>query len=153
MSDKLRIAVLAPAWFAVPPTGYGGIELVVSLLADGLVDAGHDVTLFASGDSRTRAKLVAVYPEAPSRLIGRTQPELLHVLSAYARADDFDVINDHTGMLGAVLGAAVETLRQVALAPDLAGELGHPPLCVVDVPLHLDRGDRRGRKPPVREPL
>ena len=43
----MRIAVIAPGWFPVPPTGYGGIELVVALLADGLVDAGHDVTLFA----------------------------------------------------------------------------------------------------------
>jgi hypothetical protein len=51
----MRIAVVAPVWFAVPPTGYGGIELVVSLLADGLVDAGHDVTLFASGGSTTKA--------------------------------------------------------------------------------------------------
>src|SRR4029079_13777188 len=48
---SLKVAILAPAWFAVPPTGYGGIEWIVSLLADGLVDAGHDVTLFASGDS------------------------------------------------------------------------------------------------------
>ena len=55
MSEQpLRIAILSPPWFPVPPTGYGGIELVVSLLADGLVDAGHEVTLFASGDSQTR---------------------------------------------------------------------------------------------------
>ena len=46
----MRIAILSPAWFAVPPSGYGGIEWIVSLLADGLVDAGHDVTLYASGD-------------------------------------------------------------------------------------------------------
>ena len=51
----MRIAVISPVWFAVPPPGYGGIELVVSLLADGLADAGHDVTLFASGDSRSKA--------------------------------------------------------------------------------------------------
>src|SRR5439155_20415193 len=49
----VRVAVLSPVWFPVPPSGYGGIEWIVSLLADGLVDAGHDVTLFASGDSRT----------------------------------------------------------------------------------------------------
>src|SRR5690349_22247611 len=109
MSDKLRIAVLSPVWFAVPPTGYGGIELVVSLLADGLVDAGHDVTLFASGDSRTKAKLAAVFPQAPSRQIGRTFWELKHALSCFACADEFDVINDHTGMLGAVLGATTPT--------------------------------------------
>ena len=43
----MKIAVLSPVWFAVPPTGYGGIEWVVSLLADGLAAAGHDTTLFA----------------------------------------------------------------------------------------------------------
>src|SRR5436190_11661031 len=48
--ETLRVAILSPPWFAVPPSGYGGIEWVVALLADGLVNAGHDVTLFASGD-------------------------------------------------------------------------------------------------------
>jgi glycosyltransferase involved in cell wall biosynthesis len=105
----MRIAILAPAWFAVPPTGYGGIEWVVALLADGLVDAGHEVTLFASGDSRTKAKLAYVFHDAPSAQIGRTMPELQHALACYARADEFDVINDHSGMLGAVLGGSVDT--------------------------------------------
>ena len=57
----------------MPPTGYGGIEWVVSLLADGLVEAGHDVTLFASGDSHTKAKLASVFPEAPSE---RDRPDV-----------------------------------------------------------------------------
>ena len=57
MTEPLRIAVVSPVWFPVPPTGYGGIEWIVWLLADGLVDAGHDVTLFPSGDSRAKAKL------------------------------------------------------------------------------------------------
>jgi glycosyltransferase involved in cell wall biosynthesis len=109
VSDELKVAVIAPVWFAVPPTGYGGIELVVSLLADGLADAGHDVTLFASGDSLTKGKLSAVYPTAPSELIGRSLPDLRHTLACYERADEFDVINDHTGMLGAALGGLVET--------------------------------------------
>jgi glycosyltransferase involved in cell wall biosynthesis len=109
VSDPLKIAVLAPPWFAVPPTGYGGIELVVSLLADGLAEAGHDVTLFASGDSLTKGKLSAVFPTAPSELIGRGLPDLRHALSCYERADEFDVINDHTGMLGATLGGLVDT--------------------------------------------
>ncbi len=51
----MKIAQIAPPWFAVPPTGYGGIELVVAILADGLAERGHDVTLFASGGSRTKA--------------------------------------------------------------------------------------------------
>src|SRR4051794_22859735 len=109
MSEKLRVAVLSPVWFAVPPTGYGGIELVVSLLADGLVDAGHDVTLFASGDSLTKANLDYVYETAPSELIGRSIPELRHALNCYAQADEFDVINDHSGMPAAALGGAVQT--------------------------------------------
>jgi glycosyltransferase involved in cell wall biosynthesis len=105
----MRIAVLSPVWFPVPPTGYGGIEWVVSLLADGLAEAGHDVTLFASGDSRTEATLASVFDEAPSSHIGETYYELQHALAAYRRADEFDVINDHTGLLGATLGGLVST--------------------------------------------
>ena len=76
----VKVAVLSPVWFPVPPSGYGGIEWIVSLLADGLADAGHDVTLFASGDSRTRAKLAAVFEQAPSDRIGQTFWELQHAL-------------------------------------------------------------------------
>ena len=109
MTDRLRVAILAPTWFPVPPTGYGGIELVVSLLADGLVDAGHEVTLFASGDSLTKANLSYVFERAPSELIGRTLPEMRHALACYERADEFDVINDHSGIPAAALGGAVQT--------------------------------------------
>jgi glycosyltransferase involved in cell wall biosynthesis len=109
MNNKLRIAVLSPVWFAVPPTGYGGIELVVSLLADGLVDAGHEVTLFASGDSLTKANLSYIFEEAPSELIGRSLPELRHALACYRRADEFDVINDHSGIPAAALGGLLTT--------------------------------------------
>src|SRR5919202_6233760 len=120
----MRIAILAPVWFAVPPSGYGGIEWVVSLLADRLTQAGPDGALFASGDSRTQATLSSVFAEAPSRMIGRTQPELHHALSCYARADDFDVINDHTGTLGAALGAAVDTPVVHTVHGPLDGEPG-----------------------------
>jgi glycosyltransferase involved in cell wall biosynthesis len=109
MNDRLKIAILAPTWFAVPPTGYGGIELVVSLLADGLVDAGHEVTLFASGDSLTKASLSYIFEEAPSELIGRSLPEIRHALACYERADEFDVINDHSGIPAAALGGLVQT--------------------------------------------
>src|SRR5919204_1972004 len=120
----MRIAIVAPAWFAVPPSGYGGIEWVVWLLADGLVAAGHDVTLFAAGDSRTKAKLASVFVEAPSALIGRSMPELHHSLSCYVRADEFDVINDHSGMLGATLGATVTTPVVHTAHGPLEGEPG-----------------------------
>jgi glycosyltransferase involved in cell wall biosynthesis len=120
----VRVAILAPAWFAVPPTGYGGIEWVVSLLADGLAEAGHDVTLFASGDSKTKSKLAFVYSEAPSRQIGRTFWELKHALACYARADEFDVINDHSGMLAATLGGTVSTPVVHTVHGPLDGEPG-----------------------------
>ena len=109
MQRRVKVAVLSPVWFPVPPSGYGGIEWIVSLLADGLADAGHDVTLFASGDSRTRAKLAAVFEEAPSERIGQTFWELQHALNCFSRHDDFDVIHDHTGLMGLALGALLPT--------------------------------------------
>jgi glycosyltransferase involved in cell wall biosynthesis len=120
----MRIAIISPPWFPVPPTGYGGIEWIVSLLADGLAAEGHDVTLFASGDSRTRAKLAWVYEHAPSEQIGRSLPDLHHALSAYERAGEFDVINDHTGHVGAVLGGLVETPVVHTVHGPLDGEPG-----------------------------
>jgi glycosyltransferase involved in cell wall biosynthesis len=123
--DPLRIAILSPAWFAVPPTGYGGIEWIVSLLADGLTEQGHEVTLFASGDSRTKANLAWVFERAPSAQIGRSLPELRHALACFERAADFDVINDHTGPLGAALGGLVETPVVHTVHGPLDGEPGH----------------------------
>ncbi len=123
--EPLRIAILSPVWFAVPPTGYGGIEWIVSLLADGLTAQGHEVTLFASGDSRTKAKLAWVYERAPSEQIGRSLPELRHVLACYDRAGDFEVINDHSGPLGAALGGLVQTPVVHTVHGPLDAEPGH----------------------------
>jgi glycosyltransferase involved in cell wall biosynthesis len=120
----VRVAVIAPVWFAVPPSGYGGIEWIVSLLADGLVDAGHDVTLFAAGGSLTKAKLHSVYPTAPSALIGQWLPDLRHALACYERADEFDVINDHSGPLATAVGGAVATPVVHTVHGPLDGEMG-----------------------------
>jgi glycosyltransferase involved in cell wall biosynthesis len=105
----MRIAQLCPPWLAVPPKGYGGIEWVVSLLADGLVDAGHDVTLFATGDSSTKAHLEYVYEEAPgSRAINDPILDTTHTLFALRDARDrFDVLHVHSPF--SALAAAVET--------------------------------------------
>ena len=120
----MRIAVLSPVWFPVPPSGYGGIEWIVSLLADGLADAGHDVTLFASGDSRTRATLDSVFPTAPSERIGQTFWELKHALHCFSRQEDFDVIHDHTGLLGLAIGGLLETPLVHTVHGPLTGEPG-----------------------------
>jgi glycosyltransferase involved in cell wall biosynthesis len=103
----VRIAEIAPPWFPVPPPGYGGIELVVSLLTDGLVERGHDVTLFASGGSRTRAKLVSPFADPPDPAqLGNGLYDAVHVATAYRDvADDFDVVHDHTAYVGLTVGA------------------------------------------------
>ncbi len=105
----MKIGMIAPVWYPIPPPGYGGIELVVNLLVEGLKERGHDVTLFASGDSKTEAKLVSSCDVAPSAEIGQVYPDLLHALTAYVRAGDFDIIHDHSGMIGPALGAFSKT--------------------------------------------
>src|SRR3970040_1025745 len=103
----MRVGVIGPVWFPVPPEAYGGTERVVALLADGLVAAGHEVTLFASGDSQTRARLESVFQTAPSEWIGHTYWEMQHTVHAIRHADEFDIVNDHTGLLGLALGGLV----------------------------------------------
>ena len=102
----MRIAVIAPPWYTIPPSGYGGIEWVVAQLADGLTDRGHQVTLFAPPGSETEAVLVPPLDEVPpEELIGDPWYEAAHAVSAYERAHEFDLLHDHTGPVGASIGA------------------------------------------------
>jgi glycosyltransferase involved in cell wall biosynthesis len=96
----------------------------VNLLVDGLVGAGHDVTLFASGDSRTDASLVSIFPAARSDDLGLTQPELLHALTCVRDAGRFDVVSDHTGALGLALSNLTSTPFLNTVHGTLAGEAG-----------------------------
>ena len=105
----MRIAQIAPVWFAVPPAGYGGIELVVSEIADGLAERGVDVTLFASGGSSSRGTVVSPLAEPPPpELLGNVWYDAYHTLSAYLRAHEFDLIHDHSGIIGPALGAVLD---------------------------------------------
>jgi glycosyltransferase involved in cell wall biosynthesis len=94
----MRIAQIAPLHEAVPPKLYGGTERVVSYLTEELVALGHDVTLFASGDSITSACLHAVWPHS-LRLDPATRdviaPHTLMMEEVRRRADDFDVLHFH----------------------------------------------------------
>ena len=102
----MRIALIAPPWYSIPPSGYGGIEWVVALLADGLTDRGHEVTLFAAPGSETRARLVSPLHEEPPRdAIGDPWYEASHVVSVYEHGDEFDILHDHTGPVGVSVGA------------------------------------------------
>ena len=112
----MRIAEIAPVWVSVPPPSYGGIELMVSLIADGLVDRGHDVTLFASGGSKTKGRLVSPLDRSPDLADMGTSltDDIIHTMSAYLEAGDYDVIHDHSGFgpaFGALLGGKPPVVR------------------------------------------
>jgi glycosyltransferase involved in cell wall biosynthesis len=98
----MRIAQVAPLIESVPPKLYGGTERVVSYLTEELVRQGHAVTLFASGDSVTSARLVAPVPTA-LRLRGNCQdylaPHTLMLEQVLGRAEDFDIIHFHVGQM------------------------------------------------------
>jgi len=96
----MRILQIAPLSERVPPVGYGGTEAVVSLLADGLVRAGHDVVLWASGDSLTLAELRSVYPQGLRLDPTITNPhpyEWMHAVEAIKEAEEFDIVHNHHG--------------------------------------------------------
>jgi glycosyltransferase involved in cell wall biosynthesis len=96
----MRIAQVAPLWERVPPPAYGGIELVVGLLTDELVRRGHEVTLFASGDSISLAKLESVHPQAlrlDSSIKEYDIYEKLQMTQVYEQAQEFDIIHSHMG--------------------------------------------------------
>ncbi|WP_128926438.1 glycosyltransferase family 4 protein [Bradyrhizobium guangxiense] len=98
----MRIAQLAPLAESVPPKLYGGTERVIAWLVDELVDLGHDVTLFASGDSSTKAKLHAVWPRAlrlGRRGVDANAACSLLIEAVAEHAHEFDVIHSHVDWL------------------------------------------------------
>jgi len=128
----VRIAQIAPLAESVPPKLYGGTERVVHYLTEELVRQGHDVTLFASGDSRTSARLVAAAPRA-LRLDPRVRDPLPHVMlqieQVRQRARQFDILHFHLDFLHfplvRELGApAVTTLHGRIDIPDLRAVYG-----------------------------
>jgi len=129
----MRIAQVAPLYESVPPRLYGGTERVVSWLTEELVHQGHDVTLFASGDSLTNARLIPVCPQAL-----RLDPECMDPLAHHVKLieqvlqckDDFDVIHFHIDYLHFPLSRSLD-LPQLTT---LHGRLDIPDL----VPLYRE---------------
>ena len=111
MEAVIRIAVLASIAHRVPPRSYGPWEQVASTLTEGLVARGHDVTLFATADSSTSARLhfeaPAGYEEDPD--VDAKVYEALHIASVFERADDFDVISNQFDFLPLVFSRLVRT--------------------------------------------
>src|SRR5262245_39026178 len=97
MTDRpLRIAHIAPVATEVPPSKSGSVELMTSLLTEGLVARGHDVTLFATADSKTAAKLHAIYQHGywhDENMWPWELYEMLNLAAAVERARDFDIIH------------------------------------------------------------
>lgn len=94
----MRIAQLSPLWLEVPPRAYGGTEYVISLLTEELIKRGHEVTLFATADSHTSAKLVPIWPRGLFKDTAVSVPFAVQALlyrELLERQDEFDIIHDH----------------------------------------------------------
>ncbi|HET9061611.1 MAG TPA: glycosyltransferase family 4 protein [Acidimicrobiales bacterium] len=107
--------MLAPPWLPVPPSGYGGVESVISLITGELVERGHDVTLFAAPGSLSAAAVCHVLPEAHPDEIERALYEADHVARVFAFLDQaadrglaFDIVHDHCGFTGVAMADRID---------------------------------------------
>lgn len=147
----MHVGLVAPPWTPVPPPLYGGIELVVDELARGIQAAGHEVTLFTTGDSTCPVPRRWALAHAEGTRIGMAVPELRHVLAAEAALDRCDLVHDHT-LAGPLLAAArasgfalasqgaAGTASATALRPPVVTTV-HGPLDRDLVPLYEAMGD------------
>jgi glycosyltransferase involved in cell wall biosynthesis len=124
-SGPLRIVVVAPPWYPVPPRGYGGIEAMCHLLVEGLVGRGHSVTLIGAGEARTSATYVRATAEPQFARLGDALPSVLHSALAAETIEALrpDLVHDHT-LSGPLLarGRPIPTL--VTAHGPATGELG-----------------------------
>lgn len=150
----MKIAQVAPLFESVPPKTYGGTERVVHFLTEELIRQGHEVVLYASGDSRTSARLHAIMPEA-LRLSGRADGNItwqLLQLAAVARAaHSFDIIHFHTDFLHFPLWRHIP----VPQVSTMHGRLDIPDLRVIfaefpDMPVISISNDQRAPLPGAR---
>ena len=120
MSGELRVALIAPPYFEVPPSGYGGVEAVVANLANGLVARGHAVTLIGAGRPGTAASFLPVWDNVIPERLGEPFPEVVHAaavrhaVETLAGDGGLDVVHDHT--LAGPLNAAADCLNPSAPA-------------------------------------
>ena len=126
----MRIAQIAPLMEAVPPKLYGGTERIVAYLTDELVAMGHEVSLFASGDSTTTARLEPAYPQAlrlDPNIRDHIAPLITMLETVAQRAGEFDVLHLHCDYLG----YPVLSRAGVPLLATLHGRLDLPELKLV----------------------
>ncbi len=125
-SRQLHVAMVAPPYFDVPPTAYGGIETVVADLVDSLVARGHEVTLIGAGRHATQAqRFITTYDVGPADRLGEPMPEMVHAAKVAAILDnlDVDVIHDHT-MAGPLMARGRLTPTVVTAHGPVGGDFG-----------------------------
>ncbi|MDX6587633.1 MAG: hypothetical protein QOI31_2106 [Solirubrobacterales bacterium] len=112
----VRVAMLAPPWIPIPPPGYGGIEEVLALLCDALVDRGNDVTLFCAPGSSSKATVRTLLPTVHPEAIERSLFEADHVARAFDAIDEaagtgapFELVHDHCGYTGLAMANRLST--------------------------------------------
>jgi glycosyltransferase involved in cell wall biosynthesis len=118
--SPLRIAIVAPPWYAIPPRGYGGIESLIYWLAEDLYARGHDVTVIGAGPRAIAGRFLTTFANPPSERIGEAMPEVTHALYAADLVEELqrearlDVIHDHCA--ASVLAATRHSAPMVVTA-------------------------------------
>ena len=150
----MRIVVVAPPWYEIPPRAYGGVEAVCFDLAEGLVSRGHDVTLIGAGRRNTRADFVATFRATPPGLAGsdRVWYELIHAAKAARAIDpiDPDIVHDHS-VAGPLASAGRRCPTVTTVHGEVEGDFGDfyrnlPP----DAPLVALSHDQRSHAPDLQ---
>ncbi len=134
--ESMRIAQVSPLFESVPPRLYGGTERIVSYLTEELQRQGHDVTLFASGDSETSAKLAAMCPRAlrlDEQCLDQMAHHILMLEHVFKHADEFDIVHFHVDYLHFLLSRR----QEISQVTTLHGRLDIPDL----VPLYNEFRD------------
>src|SRR5262249_5744491 len=125
-AQQMHIAMVAPPYFSVPPTAYGGIEVVVADLVDALVARGHKITLIGAGGHATKAqRFLPTTDVGPAEQLGEVMPEIVHIARVGGLLDDLDVdvIHDHT-MAGPLMARGRLTPTVVTAHGPVFGETG-----------------------------
>lgn len=110
----MKIAQIAPLWKEIPPKKYGGTELIVSLITEGLVKRGHHVVLFASGGTKTKARLVPIIPKTLYKIkkgfdFKDISYNIIAAKRCFEKAEDFDIIHSHLNQEALVFAPFVKT--------------------------------------------
>lgn len=123
---RLHVAMIAPPYFDIPPTAYGGVEAVVADLVDALTARDHQVTLIGAGGHRTRAqRFLATYQRQPADQLGEPLPEVVHAAQVARLLEDLDadVVHDHT-LAGPLLARGRAAPTVVTVHGPATGEPG-----------------------------